>query len=67
MMVKSFFSKIGLQEGDSDPNRFVGKGVILLLFVDDMLVVGDHQNIDKAKCEVLGQWKGKDLKETRHL
>ncbi|KAI0999901.1 hypothetical protein K3495_g8297 [Podosphaera aphanis] len=65
MMVNAFFKKIGLHAGDSDPNMFVGNGVILLLFVDDMLITGSRKSVDETKNIILSHWKGKDLKETK--
>ncbi|KAI1001348.1 hypothetical protein K3495_g6851, partial [Podosphaera aphanis] len=64
MMVKSFFQSLGMKSGDSDPNLFIGKGIFLLLFVDDMLIVGNRLNVDKMKETILKEWKGKDLKAT---
>ncbi|KAI1004930.1 hypothetical protein K3495_g3287 [Podosphaera aphanis] len=65
MMVNAFFKKIGLHAGDSDPNMFIGNGVILLLFVDDMLITGSRKSVDETKHIILSHWKGKDLKETK--
>ncbi|KAI0992459.1 hypothetical protein K3495_g15726, partial [Podosphaera aphanis] len=65
MMVKNFFHELGLQPGDSDPNIFTGRGVYLLLFVDDMLIVGNRLSVNNMKQEILKKWKGKDLKETK--
>ena len=60
-MVKGFFESIGLKSADADPNLFVGNGIFLLLFVDDMLVAGKRRQLDTTKARILRQWKCKDL------
>ena len=60
-MVKQFFNKLGLKPSDSDPNLFIGEGVSILLFVDDMLIVGARKQVDIIKFKILKQWDGKDL------
>jgi hypothetical protein len=61
-MVKKFFHELGLKSSTADPNLFTGHGVSILLFVDDMLIVGKKQQVDTVKAKILKQWKGKDLK-----
>ena len=61
-MVKKFFQELGLKSSMADPNLFTGYGVSILLFVDDMLIVGKRQQVDTMKAKILKQWKGKDLK-----
>jgi hypothetical protein len=61
-MVKKFFQELGLKSSTADPNLFTGHGVSILLFVDDMLIVGKRQQVDTMKAKILKQWKGKDLK-----
>ncbi|KAI1002158.1 hypothetical protein K3495_g6042 [Podosphaera aphanis] len=65
MMVKDFFVKLGLKAGNSDPNLFIGLGVYILLFVDDMLIVGKRLSVDKIKASILRNWNGKDLKTAK--
>src|SRR5580693_7236174 len=60
--VKKFFQELGLKSSTADPNLFTGHGVSILLFVDDMLIVGKRQQVDTMKAKILKQWKGKDLK-----
>jgi len=43
---------LGLKPSNSDPNLFIGKGVYLLLFVDDMLIIGDRKLVDNIKREI---------------
>jgi hypothetical protein len=39
-MVKTFFKSIGLQAIKADPNLFVSSEVYLLLFVNNIMLVG---------------------------
>jgi len=43
---------LGLKPGNSDPNLFISKGVYLLLFVDDMLIIGDRKPVNDIKREI---------------
>jgi hypothetical protein len=43
LMVKQFFNKLGLKASNSDPNLFIREGVSILLFVDNMLIIGARQ------------------------
>jgi hypothetical protein len=43
---------LGLKLSDSDPNLFISKGVYLLLFVDNMLIIGDRKLVDDIKREI---------------
>jgi len=51
-LVKKEFSKLGLKPGNLDPNLFISRGVYLLLFVDDMLIIGDYKLVDDIKREI---------------
>jgi len=51
-LVKKEFSKLGLKSGDSDPNLFISKGVYLLLFVNDMLIIRDRKPVNNIKREI---------------
>jgi hypothetical protein len=42
LMVKEVFKRFGLCQAYSDLNLFIGNGVFLLLFVDDMIVIGNR-------------------------
>ena len=55
LMVKKFFSELGLRSSVADPNLVVGLGVSILLFVDDMLIVGKRQQVDTVKVKILKQ------------
>ena len=63
-LVKKEFSKLGLKLSDSDPNLFISKGVYLLLFVDNMLIIGDCKLVNNIKREINKLQKCEDLKAT---
>jgi hypothetical protein len=43
---------LGLKPSDFDPNLFISRGVYLLLFVDDMLIIGDCKPVNNIKREI---------------
>jgi hypothetical protein len=43
----------------------VGRGVSILLYVDDMLVIRKRSDVDAAKALIRHKWKCKDLKEAK--
>jgi hypothetical protein len=59
-LVKSEFHKLGLKASDADPNLFIGKGVYILLFVDDMLIIGSRPHVNAIKANIRKLWKYKD-------
>lgn len=48
-VVRRFFKEIGLEESTADPNLFIGKGVYVLLYVDDLLITGNRTNVNSMK------------------
>jgi reverse transcriptase-like protein len=66
-MVQSFFAKIGMEKSEADPNLFTfsvqGRAdrVFVLLYVDDMLIVGHRTQVDQIKALILKEWDSKDL------
>jgi hypothetical protein len=40
LIVKAFFDTLGLKSATAYPNLFIRKGVYILLFVDDILIIG---------------------------
>jgi hypothetical protein len=52
-MVKSFFESIGLKSADTNLNLFTGNRVYILLFVDNILVIGKRQHINVAKAKII--------------
>ena len=63
--VVNYFKSIGFEPSLADPNLFVRDSVYILLYVDDMLFVGDRRGVDKAKAEVSVRWNSKDLGEAK--
>ena len=61
-LVKKEFSKLGLKPGDLDLNLFISKGVYLLLFVNDMLIIRDYKPVNNIKREINKLQKCEDLK-----
>ena len=60
-LVKKEFSKLGLKPSDLDPNLFISKGVYLLLFVDNMLIIRDRKPVNDIKREINKLQKCEDL------
>jgi hypothetical protein len=52
-MIKEAFDIFGLQAADSDPNLFVGNRVFVLLFINNMLIIGKRDNVNKIKKRIL--------------
>src|SRR5438552_1409618 len=46
LIVKKFFSELGLRSSNADPNLFVRLRVSILLFVHNMLIVSKRQQVD---------------------
>ncbi|KAI0994521.1 hypothetical protein K3495_g13661 [Podosphaera aphanis] len=63
LSVNSFFEDLGLISSVSDTNLFCQrqKGVYILLFVDDILIIGHKKDFDDIKAKILRRWKCKDL------
>ena len=54
-MVKAFFDTLGLKGVTADPNLFIGRGVYILLFVDDMLIIGKRADVNRVKAEIMSR------------
>jgi hypothetical protein len=63
--VQAFFKSIGFRPSKADPNLFVRGNTYILLYVDDMLIVGDLESVLQAKTQIMAKWKCKDLGEAR--
>lgn len=60
--VKQFFLEVlHLKQSEADPNLFIGPEIWILLFVDDMLIIGPKPAVDTMKAKILGRWDGQDL------
>jgi len=60
-IVKKFFKSIGLKSAKADPNLFIGNRVYILLFIDNMLIVGKRRYLNIIKIRILRKWRCKDL------
>ena len=61
--IDKFLKSIGFSASDADPNLYIRRegNTFLLLYVDDMLLIGTRANVDAAKKEIMAKWKCKDL------
>jgi len=60
-MVKKFFKSIGLKAANANPNLFIGNEVYILLFINDMLIIGKRWYLNIIKTRILREWRYKDL------
>jgi uncharacterized membrane protein len=60
-MVKKFFKSIGLKAANANPNLFIGNKVYILLFVNNILIIGKRQYLNIIKIRILREWRCKDL------
>jgi len=60
-MVKKFFESIGLKLINTDPNLFIGNKIYILLFIDNMLIIGKRRHLNIMKTRILREWRCKDL------
>ena len=63
-MVKKFFKSIGLKPAKANPNLFIGNEVYILLFVNNILIVGKRRHLNITKIRILREWRCKDLGPT---
>ena len=52
-MVKKFFKNIGLKVANANPNLFIGNKVYILLFVDNILIIGRRRHLNIMKIRIL--------------
>jgi hypothetical protein len=43
---------LGLKLGNLDPNLFISRGVYLLLFVNNILIIRDYKLVNDIKREI---------------
>ena len=60
-IVKKFFKNIGLKSAKANPNLFIGNKVYILLFINDILIIGKRQHLNIIKTRILREWRCKDL------
>ena len=59
--VNSFFLSIRFKPLEADLNLFVHRGVYILLYVNNMLVIGKRHAVDAAKLQIASKQKCKEL------
>ena len=59
--VETAFKKFGFKKSNADPNLFIGDGVFILLFVNNMLFIGKRREVNIIKAKILKEWRRKDL------
>jgi len=52
-MVKKFFKSIGLKAANANPNLFIGNKVYILLFINNMLIIGKRWYLNITKIRIL--------------
>jgi hypothetical protein len=60
-MFKKFFKSIGLKLAEANPNLFIGNKVYILLFVNNILIIGKCRYLNITKIRILREWRYKDL------
>ena len=60
-MVKKFFKSIGLKSAKANLNLFIRNKVYILLFVNNILIIGKRQHLNIIKIRIIKEWKCKDL------
>jgi len=60
-MVKKFFKSIGLKSANTNPNLFIGNKVYILLFINNILIIGKRQHLNIIKIRILREWRCKNL------
>ncbi len=58
---QDFLTSLGLQASDADPNLFTDRKLFILLYVDDLLIIGDKERVESIKQRILQRWKCRDL------
>ena len=52
-MVKEVFDVFSLRVIDSDSNLFIRNRVFVILFINDILIIGKHDDVNKIKKRIL--------------
>jgi len=52
-MVKEVFNVFSLRAADLDPNLFIRNRVFVLLFVNNILIIGKRDDVNKIKKRIL--------------
>ena len=61
--VDQYLKSFGFKASDADPNLYPKRtrNSYLLVYVDDMLLIGTRAEVDAAKKQIMSRWKCKDL------
>src|SRR5436189_2191398 len=61
--VDKHLKTIGFTASEADPNLYFkrSENLYLLLYVDDMLLIGTRAEVNAAKKRIMARWKSKDL------
>ena len=66
--IQAFLLKLGFRQCNEDPNLYIKKGVIILLYVDDLLIsYCDKQAADEVKQLLKRKYKMSDLGSARRF
>ena len=52
-MVKKFFKNIGLKAANTNPNLFIENKVYILLFINNILIIGKRRYLNITKIRIL--------------
>jgi len=67
--LKAALQEFGIKEGDADPGLvFKGEGlerVWVVVYVDDLLIMGELSRVQEVKQQLLEKFQGKDMGEAR--
>ena len=59
--VDGYLASIGFTKSAADSNLYINGNVYLLLYVDDNMIIGPRDKVDKIKVLLAKRWKYKDL------
>jgi len=61
--IDKFLKSIGFSASEADPNLYIKQegNTFLLLYVDDMLLIGTRAKVNAMKKLIMAKWKCKDL------
>ena len=60
-IVKKFFKNIGLKVANTNSNFFIGNKVYILLFINNILIIGRRRYLNIIKIRILREQRCKDL------
>ena len=56
---------MGLKLAKANPNLFIGNKVYILLFINNILIIGKRRHLNIIKIRILREWRCKDLGPTK--